>query len=141
MSLYQMSVPIRPVPDRTSRPYWESLKEKNLKVQRCLKCRRHRFPPLPGCPFCGSEEDEWAAVSGNAVLYSWIVVHAPINPGLQEDVPYAVGLATLEEGPRMAGRILGCDPDRLKKDMPLHLYYKVVDDELTLLAFEPAEKK
>jgi uncharacterized OB-fold protein len=137
MSHYEMSVPIRPVADLTSRPYWESLKQKNLKVQQCLQCRRHRFPPLPGCPYCGSVEDEWVAVSGKATLYSWIVVHAPINPELNDDVPYAVGLAKLEEGPRMAGRIVGCSPDRLKKDMPLRFYYKVVDDELTLLTFEP----
>jgi len=137
MGKYKMSVPIRPVMDLTSKPYWESLKEKNLKLQGCLECGKQRFPPLPSCPYCGSQKGEWESVSGVAKLYSWIVIHTPINPDLKEDVPYAVGLVELDEGPRMAGRILGCPQEELKKDMPVRFHYQVIDDELTLLAFEP----
>ncbi len=141
MGNYKMSVPIRPVMDMMSKPYWDSLKEKNLKLQKCLECEKLRFPPLASCPYCGFHEGEWVPFSGKAKLYSWIVVHAPINPDLKEDVPYAVGLVELDGGPRIAGRILGCSPEQLKKDMPVQFYYYVVDEELTLLAFEPADKK
>lgn len=141
MSNYKMSVPIRPIPDLTSKLYWESLSNKNLKLQKCSECGKLRFPPLPSCPYCGSQRGEWVNVSGNAKIYSWIVVHAPINPSLKEDVPYVVGLVELEEGPRMVGRILGCSPEDIRKDMPVRFHYHVVDNELTLLAFEPVDKE
>lgn len=141
MEKYQMSVPIRPVVDDTSMPYWESLRNKDIKLQKCLQCGKLRFPPYPTCPFCGFQGDKWVPVSGRGKLYSWIVVHAPINPALEEDVPYTVGLVELDEGPRIAGRIVGCSPLDLKKDMRVRPNYKVVDEELTLLTFEPLDEK
>ena len=136
MTSHKMSVPIRPVMDPLSETFWASLREKQVTLQECSECARLRFPPYPSCPYCGSDNGAWVPVSENARLYSWVVVHAPISPDLKNDVPYVVGLVQLDDGPRMIGRVIGCDVEELKREMPVRFHYHKVDSELTLLVFE-----
>ena len=43
-----------PVPDPDSAFFWEGLRARKLLLQACGACARHRFPPMPSCPYCGS---------------------------------------------------------------------------------------
>jgi len=134
-------VSIRPVTDPDSRPYWEYLKNKELRLQKCQVCGRLRFPPGPGCPYCGAPGGEWTPLSGRGTVYSWIVVHHPVDPRLKEDVPYTVALVELEEGPRVVARIICCPPGTIKGEMPVKGRFDVIDEGLTLLNFECLDEK
>ncbi len=129
---------IYPEDDRDSAPFWKYVKEHNAHLQKCEKCGRFRFPPMPSCPYCGAFSGKWTPVSGRGKVYTWIVVHHPVDPRLAAEVPFVVGFVELEEGPRLCTRIVGCDPWQIKGDMPVKARYDRIDSELTLLNYEPA---
>jgi uncharacterized OB-fold protein len=128
---------IAPEMDHDTTAYWQHLKEHEVRLQKCTECRRFRFPPYPNCPHCGALGGDWEAISGKGSLYSWTVVHHPIDPRLKDEVPFVLALVQMEEGPRIVGRLIGCNSKQLKADMPVKVRYDDVDSDLTLLNFEP----
>jgi uncharacterized protein len=46
-------------------------------------------------------------VSPAGVLYSYAEYHRALAPAFKDDVPYAVGLIELDQGPRMYGMLGG----------------------------------
>ena len=102
-----MTSAARPTPhvDRDSAAYWDALARRELVLQRCRACERHRFPSLPACPYSRDERADAVRARGTGALYSWIVVHRAFSPAFEADVPYAVGTVELDEGARMLGRV------------------------------------
>jgi len=127
---------LTPHEDPDSSPYWDSLRQHAAKLQKCKKCGQFRFPPAPSCPYCGTMGGEWVPISGKGKVFSWIVVHRPIHPLLAADVPFVVAIIELDEGPRLAGRLIGYDLNRIKSDMRVKVRYDD-HDTFTLLNFEP----
>jgi uncharacterized OB-fold protein len=66
---------------------------------------RLTFPPKPFCPHCWSKRIDWIPLSGRGKLYSQTVVHAAPMV-FQGEVPYRVGIVDLDEGLRIATRVL-----------------------------------
>ena len=91
--------------DVDSRAWWDGLRERRLVVARCEACGRHRFPPMPSCPFCGLPGGDDVELDGSGRVYSWVVVHRALTPA-QEGVPYTVATVELD-GVRMLGRLEG----------------------------------
>lgn len=127
---------LKPQMDYDSKPYWEYLREHKPHLQRCSQCQRFRFPPSPSCPHCGTMGGDWTPISGRGAVYSWIVIHHPVDPRLAAEVPFAVGLVDLEEGARVSGRLLGVDRDQIMVGMPVKARYEDVNNEFTLMNFE-----
>ncbi len=118
----------RPTPDST--PYWEATKRGELQIQRCNRCGKFFFYPRSGCPFCDSTDASWVTVSGRATLHTYLISHRPAT-GFADDVPYAVAVVELEEGPRMMTNIVGIanTPESLVLDMPLEVTFEPRGDE------------
>ena len=118
----------RPTPE--TQPYWDGARAGELRIQRCTACREHYFYPRPFCPRCGSAEVEWAAVSGRATLHSYVISHRPA-PGFEDDVPYAIAIVALAEGPRLMTSIVGIEntPERLVLDMELEVAFQERGDQ------------
>ena len=112
-----------PVIDADSAFFWQGLRERRLLIQRCLGCRRHRFPPLPACPECGDPRSAIEACAGRGSLYSWIVVHHAFSDVFSEDVPYTVGVVELEEGCRVLAR-LELEGRAAAAGMPLEVHFR-----------------
>jgi uncharacterized protein len=117
----------RPEPDEVSEPYWTSLAEHAMRLQRCTGCGTYRFFPTPVCPVCWSTEADWAPVSGRLTLYSFTVVHKPVSEAFAAQTPYVVALVTLEEGPTMMMNVVGVPHDALAIGMALRLDYRDFD--------------
>ncbi|HXA29705.1 MAG TPA: OB-fold domain-containing protein [Candidatus Angelobacter sp.] len=97
-----------PQVDIESRPYWDALREHRISVQRCTTCGRLRFPPMPGCPYCGARGFERVDVSGEGRVYSFVRVHRALTPAMEGEVPYVVAVVQLDGGgPRIIGRVDG----------------------------------
>ena len=94
-----------PEPDVESAAYWEALRRHRVVVQRCTSCLRHRFPPMPACPYCGARGVEQVTVAGTGRIYSFVRVHRALTPAMAGEVPYAVAVVQLDEGPRLIGRV------------------------------------
>ena len=100
-------------------PYWAAARRRELRFQRCTRCRQWRHPPGPMCPACHALEHEWALASGRARLVSWVVMHPPVLPAWKERVPYAAVLVECAEGVRTIGGLVGATPAALRMDMPM----------------------
>lgn len=128
-----------PVVHPDNEGYWQSLKNHELRLQRCTDCGILRYPVSPVCWKCLSEAHEWQKLSGKGTLRSWIVVEAATgNPAWSEDIPYVVALVDLEEGPRLTTNIVQADPYSLTYGMPVEIVFDDVTPEVTLAKFKPA---
>lgn len=98
-----------PVIDPDSAFYWHGLRVQTLLLQQCSGCGRHRFPPMPNCPYCASSASSIRQATGAGTIYSWIVVHHAFDPAFAADVPYILATVDLDEGGRTVGRLVGTD--------------------------------
>ena len=130
----------KPVPIATpaSKPFWDGCTEGELRLQRCVACDHVYFPPQPTCPRCRGHEIRWEALSGRAKLHTYLINHKPA-PGFADDVPYAIAIVQLAEGPRMMSNIVEVDntPEALVLDMDLEVVF-VPRGDVAVPQFRPA---
>ncbi|MHC4787505.1 MAG: Zn-ribbon domain-containing OB-fold protein, partial [Planctomycetota bacterium] len=99
----------------------QHLKDGRLMGSRCTKCGETSFPPRADCEACMSGEFELFEMSGKATLHTFTkIVAAPT--GFEDEAPYTVGVADLEE----TGRVLAWIGDTVKEEeieigMPLQV--------------------
>jgi uncharacterized OB-fold protein len=101
--------PPEPAPDADSAFYWSGLDRHEILLQRCTACGSIRFPPMPGCTTCGTEEAEIIRAHPGGTIYSWIVVHRSADPAMRDELPYSIAAVDLDDGPRVFGRIDGAE--------------------------------
>lgn len=124
--------------DPVNAEFWSQCQEGVLRFQQCGACAAWRFLPRYMCAACGSDEYAWKPSSGRGRIFSWTVVYQAFDPAFARDTPYIAAVVELEEGVRMATRLLDCDPDAVELDMPVKLVFKAVDGDFKLPCFRPA---
>lgn len=136
-----MSMQNRPLPTVTieSEEFWKSARERALKLQRCDKCQEFRYYPSPICHFCSSDRFTWERVSGNGTIYSYTVLERAKGNPFEGDVPIAIVLVELAEGPVMMSNLIDYDPEQIAIGQAVTLDYADVNDEITLPVFRPAK--
>ena len=77
--------------------HFRAAQEGRLVIRRCADCRRLRYPPGAGCPWCASLAWTWVAVSGRGMIHSYVIVVQAIQPGFRDWVPYPVVVVELDE--------------------------------------------
>jgi uncharacterized OB-fold protein len=127
-----------PATDDETEPYWAAARDGRLLIKRCADCGATHFYPRPFCPVCWSAAVAWEEASGDAVLYTWSVVHQNDLPPFPDRVPYVAAVVDLAEGPRMMTNVVECDPDTLAVGMALRVAYRDLTDEVTVPVFVPA---
>lgn len=119
-------------------PFWESLRDHAVKVQRCVDCGRYRHIPKDICSNCHSERATWSPISGQGEIHTYTIVHRAPTPAYQEEAPYALVHVTMEEGFRMFAKLLTDDPESVEIGMQVKAAYEDITPEWTLLLFEAA---
>lgn len=127
-----------PVVDEDSKPFWEAARDGKLVLKRCNSCSEFHFFPRAICPHCYSDAVTWAPSSGRGTIYSFTVARRPAGPAFKDDVPYAVALVQLEEGPRIMTRIVA-DADSVRIGLPVEVTFQAVSDEISLPYFKLQE--
>ena len=117
-------------------PFFDAAKEGQLVVQRCLSCGTLRFPARGVCMSCLGEESDWTPVSGRGEVYSFFWMHQVYHPALAGEVPYAVVVVRLEEGPHMTTNILDCSKEELRIGLPVEVVFEERGD-VRLPQFRP----
>lgn len=138
-----MQPPTVPAPlPRTQDPmdeaFWQQCQDGRLRFQRCDHCRAWRFLPRYMCAQCGSPDFAWTPVRGTGSLYSWTITHQALHPAFAADIPYIAALVELDEGVRMATRLLNCDRSALQLGLRVELVFQVIGDGFRLPCFQPA---
>ena len=130
----------KPVPeiDETLAPFFAAAKEHRLVVQRCGGCGALRFPPRELCNVCLAAQATWVPVSGRGEIYSYNVMHQVYHPGFAHEVPYAVVMVKLAEGPTMISNLVDCPPDEIRIGMPVEVTFERTTPDVTLPKFRRA---
>ncbi|MUL64566.1 hypothetical protein BOO86_08845 [Mycobacterium sp. CBMA 234] len=100
---------LTPQDDSLAAPFFDAAAQGRLVVQRCDSCKNLRWPPLSGCPDCHSRETTWVEVKPSGTIWSFVVYHRAFQPELRSQIPYAVAMVELDDGPYMVGRLVAGD--------------------------------
>jgi uncharacterized OB-fold protein len=124
-----------PQPEGLNAEFYAHCAAGELRFQRCTTCSTWRHPPRARCAACGSADWEWALASGRGTVYSWTITHRPIDPGFADEVPYAVLVVEMAEGPRVVGNLRDLAPSELKLGLPVEVVFEKVSDTVALTQF------
>jgi len=127
-----------PSPHGLTAEFYAHLAGGELRLQRCDACARWRHPPRVLCSACGSDRWTWQRVSGRASVFTWTVTHQALVPPFADDLPYAVVVVELEEGPRLVTAVRGIAPGALHLGTPVQLRVARVSDTIGLHYFVPS---
>ncbi|WP_373069407.1 Zn-ribbon domain-containing OB-fold protein [Gemmatimonas sp.] len=111
-TLTPIELPV-PKPDADSELFWAALRDEHLLVQRCGACGTAQLYFRAMCSACWSRDLAHEQSPGHGMVYSFSVVHQIGQPALRAEVPYALALVDLDEGPRVLSRVVG-DPDAVQ---------------------------
>jgi uncharacterized OB-fold protein len=126
-----------PNPDGLSAEFYAHLATGELRLQRCDDCERWRHPPRILCGACGSERWTWRPVSGRGAVYTWTVTHQALLPSFADDLPYAVVVVELDEGPRLVTAVRGIEPGALRVGLTVEARIARVSQAIGLHWFVP----
>ncbi|MSO38426.1 MAG: hypothetical protein EXQ69_09300 [Acidimicrobiia bacterium] len=108
----------------------------NLHLQRC-ECAVWRHPPRILCAACGSDKWTWEPVAGLGRVFSWTITHRPTDPAFAAELPYAILVVELDEGPRIVGNLVGLAPEALQLDLRVRVVLDHRTDTVALVDFAP----
>jgi hypothetical protein len=124
-----------PWPGPTAAPFFAAARARRLVLPHCPR-DGYFFYPRSRCPRCLGDDWSWRDASGRGRVHAFTVDRVGHLPGLERAVPYAVAIVELDEGPRLAARIVDCDVDALAVGDPVEARYEDVEDA-TLVHFAP----
>ena len=130
-----------------SREFYDGCKRRELLIQRCLECRKFRFPPQLMCSQCHSTNSSWVPVSGRGFVATFTVI-----PGFEPravpmfswpDDSYPINVIIVElsdaDGVHIVSNLVGCDIDVLQVGLEVEVVFDDVTDAITLPRFRPVD--
>lgn len=132
-----MTKPI-PLTQPWSTAFWEGTKNGKLLIQHCKNCDSNIFYPRKFCPECWSENLDWIEATGKATIYSYSTAYDMVEPRFWEDLPYTLAYVDLDEGVRMATRIIGSPPEEIFIGKKVVVTFHKLNDDFYLPYFKPA---
>jgi uncharacterized OB-fold protein len=127
-----------PAPDADTATFWRGMRDGQLLLQHCADCGHVQYYQQAMCRACGGEQLHHRPASGNGKVHSFSVVYRAPGPAFKTEVPYAVLLVELDEGPRMISTYTGGPPDDVTFDMTVRLTFDRINDDVTLPRFRKA---
>jgi uncharacterized OB-fold protein len=114
-----------PTPSR----YWREIPQRyRLEAAKCRSCGFVAFPPRVVCPTCRGREFVPARLAEAGALLTYTVIRVPPGP-FEDQAPYAVGIAELDDGVRLTAQVVDCDFDRLAVGMRVRLQFRKISEE------------
>ena len=114
-----------PTPSRT----WREIPQRyRLEAGKCAGCGQVCFPPRLICPRCGAREFQKTKLAGTGKLVTHTIIR--VAPQQFEDqTPYAVGIAELDDGVRLTAQVVDCDFADLKVGMRVKIEFRKVSED------------
>lgn len=136
---------IGPKPDPDDKQlgaFWRYARKEELRFPRCRACGKFHWYPQVLCPYCQSNDIEWAKVSGKGTVFTWTTVKHPFAEEFKLRLPFILTLVTFDDGPgfRFVSNIVQCDPDEIYIGMPVEPVFEHVKDDLVLPVFRPVRR-
>jgi uncharacterized OB-fold protein len=131
---------IVPIADEHSQAFWDAAREGRLLIQRCEACGEHQWYPRQHCVHCFATDPEWVQAAGTGRLHTFTVLRKTPNAEFTADLPYAFAIVELDEGVRMATRIVDVPLDELACEMAVRVVFRAGDDGQPLPCFTGAAR-
>ena len=108
---------------------WREIPQRyRLEAGKCTQCGTVAFPPRLVCPRCGSREFAPYTLAGAGSLLTYTVIR--VAPGSYEDqAPYAVGIAALDDGVQLTAQVVDCDFEALKVGMRVRIEFRRINED------------
>jgi uncharacterized OB-fold protein len=114
-----------PTPSR----YWREIPQRyRLEAEKCKGCGQILFPPRLICPQCGKREFEKMKLAGAGKLLTYTVIRVAPE-GFEDQSPYAVGIAELDDGARLTAQVVDCDFSQLKVGLRIKLEFRKIHED------------
>ena len=117
-----------PEPNEASRPFFDGIKERKLKLQVCSNCKTWHYPVVRVCSHCGSNDIEWSNTKGTGVVYSHSRLQRVMHPRHEDRLPLVVAQIDIDEGLRLFTNLIGSDPQLIKSGDPVELDFEELPD-------------
>jgi uncharacterized protein len=128
-----------PIITATNAPYWEALRQHEVKLQKCLNCHSWIWPIAPYCQKCWEGEYEWTKISGRGTISAWVRYHKAFDPVYVDDLPYNVIQVDLPEGVRLISNLVNEGSEDVRAGLLVEPVFEVVTSAVTLLKYQIAE--
>ena len=116
--------------------FFEEVRAGRLTGIRCGQCGELAIPPKELCPACGARAWEAVPLRGEGTIASFTVIR--VGPrAFTGQVPYAIAVVHLAEGPSLLGRIVDIPLDALTLGLGVR-FRPIVEGGQSLVGFGPA---
>lgn len=137
-SLGPSGLPVPPPnPNLETQRFWDATAEGRLELPRCDDCEHVVWYPRERCDQCGSTSVTWFEASGRGTVYSCTVTRR-IPGSWRAATPFVLAYVELDEGPRVATNVVGCDPETVHIGQAVRTVFDPTPDGPALLRFTPA---
>jgi uncharacterized OB-fold protein len=114
-----------PTPSR----YWREIPQRyRLEAGKCKSCGFVVFPPRLVCPKCGAREFIPTKLAEAGQLLTYTVIRVPPGP-FEDQAPYAVGIAELDDGVRLTAQVVDCDFANLAVGTRVRLEFRRISED------------
>ncbi|MCW2515588.1 MAG: acyl dehydratase [Mycobacterium sp.] len=129
---------VRIAVNKDTEPFWQAAKDHRLVAPQCVDCGTFRLPPTPFCPNCRSKAVDWIQLSGEAVVYSFAVVHG--FPGMP-DLLLLPAILDLPDAPgaRLVSNVVDVAPADVAIGMSVQVDFSPIADGWLLPVFRTKE--
>ncbi len=109
--------------------YWREIPQRyRLEAGKCAKCGYVAFPPRLVCPQCGNRKFEKTELADSGKLLTFTIIRVPPHQ-FEDQAPYAVGIAELDDGVRLTAQIVDCDFGALKVGLRVRIEFRKIYEE------------
>lgn len=116
--------------------FWAATAHGRFVLQRCNSCATVVWFPQRHCPTCWTEDLGTFDAVGRGKVYSFTIIRRG-SGDYRNSAPFVLAYVELEEGPRVLTNIVGCEPEDVRIDMPVHLVWHDTDEGNALYRFAP----
>lgn len=114
-----------PTPSRD----WREIPQRyRLEAAKCKGCGFIAFPPRLVCPKCGARAFEPTRLAEAGKLLTYTVIRVPPGP-FEDQAPYAVGIAELDDGVRLTAQVVDCDFASLAVGRRVKLAFRKISED------------
>lgn len=112
--------------------FWREIPQRyNIIANECGSCKQIFFPPKESCPDCrrksmGKMKD--VKLSGKGEVVTYTIIHVG-QEDFEEQVPYAIAIIKLDEGPKLTAQIVDCELDEVKIGMKVESTFRKIKQD------------
>ena len=129
----------KPLPglENVNGEYWKAAREGRLLIQECPSCGHRQWYPRALCTQCAGEP-AWLETAGRGAVHTFTVIRQQGIPAFKAELPYAVVMVELDEGPLIFGSMPGVDVDTIEIGLPVEVYFVAADEDTGVPYWRPA---